>query len=119
MKRITHILLIISTLSLFACESNELQIAEKFITINASLENIIDMMKARSENMFQEITKTMQKEGNTAEGRERVKRADELIKNNRKLVAEIYRLQKDLIINIGEGIDPKIGSTKISMSIVL
>jgi gliding motility-associated protein GldM len=86
-------------------------IIDKFVFLNQSLEHSLDGAKAASEAALQALIKQVQKEGNTTEGRERIKRADELKKETAKLLGEIDKYKRKLI-EAGEGVDPKTGSVK-------
>jgi gliding motility-associated protein GldM len=87
-------------------------IIDKFIFLNASLEHSLEASRNASESALAALKKQVEKEGNTAEGRERIKRAEELKKKTAILIGDIDKLKNKIIKEAGEGIDEKTGAVK-------
>ena len=80
-------------------------IMEKFIFLNESLEHSKLASEKASEDALEGLKKKVEKEGNSPEGIESIKRAEKLKEETAKIINEIDKLKRQLREEAGGGID--------------
>ncbi len=79
-------------------------IIDKFIFLNSSLEQALVAAREASTNALDALKKKVEKEGNSDEGRQAIKRAEELKKKTAETITEIDKIKTELIKQAG-GLD--------------
>ncbi|TAE19365.1 MAG: gliding motility protein GldM [Bacteroidetes bacterium] len=87
-------------------------IMDKFIFLNQSLEHSMEAARDASEAALVALKKKVDKEGNSPEGQQSIKRAEELKRETSKIIGEIEKIKKDLFTQVGGGPDPHTGAVK-------
>lgn len=87
-------------------------IMDKFIFLNASLEHSLEASKDASEAAISALQAKVKKEGNSRQGLQSIKRAQDLKKETTRILDEINKVKTELIQKAGGGIDPKTGAVK-------
>lgn len=82
-------------------------IMDKFLFLNSSLELSLAESQSASEAALAAFKKQVSKEGNAAEGLQKIKDAEELKKETAKIIGEIDKIKTKIIRDAGSGIDPK------------
>lgn len=86
-------------------------IMDKFIFLESSLEHSLEEAQKASENAIEELEKKVEKGGNSAEGKERIKRAHKLRGKVAEIIGRIEEYKK-MLIKAGGGEDSKTGVVK-------
>ncbi len=79
-------------------------IIDKFIFLNSSLEQALVAARDASTNALEALKKRVEKEGNSDEGRQAIKRAEDLKKKTAEMITEIDKIKGQLIKEAG-GLD--------------
>ena len=114
MKQTIQIFALLGMLALFtACQqSTPYQRTAAWL---GSMEHSLVPAKNRNDYGLASIKKEVKKNGNSREGRERIKRAEELNKKSVEMLGDLDKLKSHLVRKAGQGLDSKTYTVKKPM----
>lgn len=87
-------------------------IMDKFIFLNSALEHSLINAQKSSDQALEALKKDVKKNGNSPEGRDRIKRAELLKKRTAGIIGDVEKIKQKLITDAGDGLDKKTHTVK-------